>query len=69
MGSESDSDVGEEWRGGGVTSMFPGGILHTNSMEVSLWSLDISMPSGMETSVYETEVKMMGSSAADRRCG
>ena len=36
--------------------MQPSGHQMQNSLEMSLWSLDVSMPSGMESSIFETEV-------------
>lgn len=56
VGSDSDSERGEDGRVGGG-SISPNVLLQSNSMEVSLWSLDVSMPSGMESSVYDTEVR------------
>ena len=53
VGSGSDSEAEGEVR----RSVAPSVLLQSsNSLEMSLWSLDISVPSGMEMSVYETEV-------------
>ena len=53
VGSESDSESGEVMVGG----QHPQGIQYSGSMEASLWSLDMSASSGLETSVFETEVR------------
>ncbi len=53
VGSDSDSECGDgsvQGMGGSGTGQVSG------SLEASLWSLDISATSSMETSVYETEV-------------
>ena len=52
VGSDSDSEGGDEGTGAGV----PAGVGHSNSIEASLWSLDMLTSSSLETSVYETEV-------------
>ena len=51
VGSGSDSEGEGEGR-----EMQPSGNQMQNSLEMSLWSLDVSMPSGMESSIFETEV-------------
>lgn len=51
-GSGSDSE-GENGRAGGG-QLGPAQI--QNSLEMSVWSLDVSLPTGMESSVYEAEV-------------
>ena len=59
VGSGSDSEVEGEGQGDGRggSLLSPGGMLQSvNSLEVSLWSLDVSLPGGMESSIYETEV-------------
>ena len=53
VGSDSDSECGEEGTGANVSAA----IGHSNSIEASLWSLDMLTSSSMETSVYETEVR------------
>ena len=54
VGSDSDSDYGG---GGGGMS---GGAYHNESIEASMWSLDVSATSSLETSVCETEVSLNG---------
>ena len=60
--ASSRGDAGDE--GSGSDSEAEGvepGSLPTpvqNSLEMSVWSLDVSMPGGMESSVYETEVSL-----------
>lgn len=53
-GSGSDSEGEEEGKGG-----LPSGAHMQNSLEMSVWSLDVSLPSGVESSIYETEVSLM----------
>ena len=53
VGSDSDSEGGDE----GTVAGVPAGAGHSNSIEASLWSLDMMTSSTMETSVYETEVR------------
>ena len=55
VGSGSDSE-GEE-RGRGTASLPPGTDMQ-NSLEMSMWSLDVSLPSGIDSSIYETEVSV-----------
>ena len=54
VGSDSDSDYGGG--GGGMG----GGTYHNESMEASMWSLDVSATSNLETSACETEVSLHG---------
>ena len=51
--SGSDSEGEGDGRESGKQST---GTQMQNSLEMSIWSLDVSIPSGMESSVYETEV-------------
>ena len=51
-GSGSDSE-GEE------LGAEPLPVSVQNSLEMSIWSLDVSLPGGMESSVYETEVRVL----------
>ena len=56
-GEEIESGSDSEGEGEGRESgKQPTGTQMQNSLEMSIWSLDVSIPSGMESSVYETEV-------------
>lgn len=59
MGSDSDSDYGGAMGGGG--GGVGGGAYHNESIEASMWSLDVSATSSLETSACETEVRLYGS--------
>ena len=56
VGSDSDSEAEGEGKGSGTVSAQS--LQQSSSLEASMWSLDVSVASGMETSVYETEVSM-----------
>ena len=55
VGSDSDSECGDVMGG----RQMPPSFMYS-SLEASLWSLDMSATSSMETSVYETEVGHQG---------
>ena len=56
VGSDSDSDYGGPMGGGG--GGVGGGAYHNESLEASMWSLDVSATSSLETSACETEVSL-----------